>query len=121
MRNYKKEVGSYGETIAAKYLQSLGYSILLRNFRCYFGEVDIVACKGAILSFIEVKSRYSIHYGRPRESVTCFKRNKIYRCAEYYIYKFSLNNYYVRFDIIEVFFNKNNYNYKINFLEDAFR
>ena len=50
-----RRLGIYGEDLACKYLQAKGYTILERNFRCRrFGEVDIVASKAGVLSFIEV-------------------------------------------------------------------
>ena len=50
-----RRLGIYGEDLACKYLQAKGYTILERNFRCRrFGEIDIVASKAGVLSFIEV-------------------------------------------------------------------
>ena len=50
-----RKLGLYGEDLACKYLQAKGYVILERNFRCRrFGEIDIVASKAGVLSFIEV-------------------------------------------------------------------
>ena len=50
-----RRLGLYGEDLACKYLQANGYTILERNFRCRrFGEIDIVASKAGVLSFIEV-------------------------------------------------------------------
>ena len=47
-----------------------GYRILHRNFRCRAGEIDLVALKGRILHFIEVKTRQGDSYGHPAESIT---------------------------------------------------
>jgi len=40
----KKKIGSIGEKLASDYLERIGYSILQRNFRCRYGEIDIIAC-----------------------------------------------------------------------------
>lgn len=58
---------------------------MARNFRCRLGEIDIIAQKDGILSFIEVKTRISQKYGRPSEAVTVSKQKRIYRCAEFYM------------------------------------
>ena len=121
MKRLNKEIGSYGEAIASKYLLNKGYALLHNNFSCKFGEIDIVALRGDIISFIEVKSRYDSLFGEPKESITYFKCKRIIRSAEYYLLKNKLYNYLVRFDVIEIKFNRNNSNYTINFLEDAFR
>ena len=121
MKRLNKKIGSYGEAIASKYLLNEGYALLNNNFSCRFGEIDIVALRGDIISFIEVKSRYDSLFGEPKESITYFKCKRIIRSAEYYLLKNKLYNYIVRFDVIEIKFNRNNNNYTINFLEDAFR
>jgi len=53
----RKKIGSIGEKLAADYLERIGYSILQRNFRCRYGEIDIIACNSEYLVFCEVKTR----------------------------------------------------------------
>ena len=50
-------MGQRGENVAARYLRNLGYKIIVRNFRCELGEIDIVAKDGKTLVFVEVKTR----------------------------------------------------------------
>ncbi|SHJ54047.1 putative endonuclease [Clostridium cavendishii DSM 21758] len=121
MKAYNKLIGSYGEDICSKTLKNLGYKILEKNFRCRMGEIDIIAIQGNILSFIEIKSRFSASYGNPCEAVTYFKIRKIINTANYYIFKEKFFNINVRFDIMEVILNYNDNTYKINFIKDAFR
>lgn len=64
------EVGSGGERLAAQWLEKQGFFILERNFRHGRYEVDLVAGRGSILHFIEVKCRRSTRYGHPEESVS---------------------------------------------------
>lgn len=82
---HKSELGKFGEDFACRYLQQQGYRIAYRNYRTRFGEIDIVAEKDEVLSFIEVKTRASYRYGLPAEAVTRKKQKKIYRCAESYM------------------------------------
>ena len=100
-----RSLGRYGEDLACKYLQAKGYKILKRNFRCRrFGEIDIVASKAGVLSFIEVKTRCSSRYGKPAEAVTLTKQRKIYRVAQYYLLCVGLISRIpmLSFDVIEI-------------------
>ena len=100
-----RRLGIYGEDLACKYLQAKGYAILERNFRCRrFGEIDIVASKAGVLSFIEVKTRRSSRYGKPAEAVTLAKQRKIYRVAQYYLQCAGLTSRIpvLSFDVVEI-------------------
>ena len=100
-----RSLGRYGEDLACKYLQAKGYKILKRNFRCRrFGEIDIVASKAEVLSFIEVKTRASLLYGMPAEAVTLAKQRKIYRVAQYYLQCEGLTSRIpmLSFDVVEI-------------------
>ena len=77
--------GVLGEELAEIMLLEKGYTILARNFRCRYGEIDIIATKNGVLAFVEVKTRLFGSCGRGSESVTAAKRQKIRRCALCYI------------------------------------
>ena len=64
-----KEIGYFGENIAAQYLEKMGCEILDRNFCCRMGEIDIVAKEKDIIVFVEVKTRQSDSLGLPREAI----------------------------------------------------
>ncbi len=66
----KMELGKWGETYVANYLEAKGYEIIARNVRTPYGEIDIVTRKSDRLIFIEVKTRTSMVYGFPEEAVT---------------------------------------------------
>lgn len=121
MKNFNKLIGNYGENLASKYLIENNYKILENNFRNFLGEIDIISIKDSILVITEVKSRYNINYGFPQEAVTYSKQKSIIKVAVSYITLKKFNNLNVRFDVIEVLFNKDNSLYKINHIEDAFR
>ena len=82
-----KEIGKLGEDLATKYLETLGYQIIERNFRCKVGEIDIIAKDKDYLVFIEVKYRKDNKKGIPAEAVNHNKRKKIIKATKYYIYK----------------------------------
>lgn len=101
---YKKhETGIIGENMAERYLRNIGYEIIQRNFYCKQGEIDIIAKDKNELVFIEVKTRTNITYGKPAESVNNIKQKHIYDATKYYLYKNSINEVYVRFDVIEIY------------------
>ena len=108
-----KTLGRGGEDEACKFLKSNGYKIVERNFKHPFGEVDIIASKGDILAFIEVKTRLSESYGRPSEAVNYNKKRRYIQGAKYYFANREIDCT-VRFDIIEIFRGE------INHIENAF-
>jgi len=89
--SYKRDVGSRGEQVAVKFLKKNGYKILQRNYRCKFGEIDIVCYDHGTIAFVEVKTRYSDTYGPPELSVTETKKRHIIKGID------------VRFDVVSVF------------------
>ncbi len=103
------DLGKFGEDFACRYLQSKGYMILCRNYKTRYAEIDIIAKKNDAISFIEVKTRKSLRYGRPLEAVTLVKQRKIYRCAEYYLQSAGLLNCMpmLSFDVVEVIIESN--------------
>ena len=99
----KREIGSIGENLATKYLESLGYHILDRNFKAKQGEIDIIAVDRNVLIFVEVKTRTNGAYGRPIDAINKVKQKHIKETTKFYIYKNNLQDYYVRVDAIEVY------------------
>jgi len=81
----RQGLGRLGERLAAEKLLSRGYRILERNFRCRYGEIDLVAEDEQDLVFVEVKTRRGTAYGLPEEAVTPRKQRKIVEVASYYI------------------------------------
>ena len=77
--------GQWGETKAAEYLQQLGYTIVARNWRTKFGEIDIIALHNTALYFFEVKSRTTSRLGQPYEAITWRKRQNCYAAARLYV------------------------------------
>ncbi len=76
-----RALGRRGERIACRALKSMGYVVVEKNFTCSEGEIDIVATKDGYLCFIEVKSRSTAEFGLPEESITAWKKRKLYRVA----------------------------------------
>ncbi|HEY7419023.1 MAG TPA: YraN family protein [Ktedonobacteraceae bacterium] len=81
----RQGLGRTGERLAAEELSRRGYRILERNFRCRYGEIDLVAEQQGELVFVEVKTRRGDAWGRPEEAVTLQKQQKIVRAALCYL------------------------------------
>lgn len=98
----RRRDGAEGEAIAVRYLEKLGYSILLQNYRYGRGEIDLVAWEGGELVFIEVKMRRSERLGEPEEAVTPAKQRQIKKVAEGYYYEHQIEKQVCRFDIVAI-------------------
>jgi putative endonuclease len=96
----KKVLGNIGEIKACEYLESEGYLLVEKNFRCAFGEIDIIAIRENVISFVEVKARSGSTYGEPQESINSLKKRKIKNTASYYLGLKKLNGFDVSFDVV---------------------
>ncbi|NNM05961.1 MAG: YraN family protein [Gemmatimonadetes bacterium] len=96
-------LGRLGEELAARHLESRGWSILGRNFRHGRGEVDIIATRERVVAFVEVKCRRDLRHGHPLEAITDAKRREIARVARGWLRERELGpGKWVRFDAIAV-------------------
>jgi len=80
-----RSLGNFGELRACDYLIKTGYEILDKNFRCRYGEIDIIAKTGDAITFIEVKTRTNELFGLPEESIDIHKIKRIKKASNYYI------------------------------------
>ncbi len=99
----RNELARSGEEVAAAYLVRRGWRILGRNVRCgRTGEIDIVAERGGILAFVEVKTRRTDRFGTPAEAVTWRKQARIRALARHYLMTARPRAAAIRFDVVEV-------------------
>ncbi len=100
-------LGRRGEDVAHRYLQKAGYAVVTRNYRAGAdSEIDIVARKGDLVVFVEVKSRSSALYGAPERAMDADKHKNIVRGARAYATRGAIDWSQVRFDVISVVFTK---------------
>ena len=85
MNSGRRDLGAFGERVAAAHLEAKGYRIRARNFRCREGEIDIVAEDGDCLVFVEVRTRRGDAFGTPAESVTVAKERRLLTVARAYL------------------------------------
>ena len=98
----KDVLGQSGEQAAADYLETEGFRILARNWRCADGEIDIVAVDRQTLVVCEVKTRSGNRYGTPLESVSRLKRNRLRRLAVRWLAAHGVRFEQVRIDVLGV-------------------
>ena len=114
-----KTAGDQGEALAARYLEERGFTVLARQWRCRFGEVDIVArSPEGILCCVEVKRRGPGAIGLPREFVDGRKRERLRKAAAAYLAAAGFDGP-ARFDVAEVY-EEDTGALRVNCLEDAF-
>lgn len=111
------DLGQSGERAAELYLRQKGYDVTHRNWRFGHKEIDIVARKGNLLVFVEVKTRRNDMYGLPSEAVDARKIRRLISSANAFIQKYAIDSP-VRFDIITVIMD--GCSERIEHIEDAF-
>lgn len=93
--------GGPAEDLAAAFLERQGLRILERNYRCRFGEIDLVARSGAQLVFVEVRARTSEAFGGAAGSITAAKRRRLVAAARHYLARRGADEP-CRFDVVLV-------------------
>lgn len=107
--------GEHSEQLACDYLLQQGLQIKDRNFRCKYGELDLVMEESSTLVIVEVRFRKSDKYGGALESITRKKQSRIIAATQYYLMKNKLSNA-IRFDVIAL-----SNNTEINWIQNAFQ
>lgn len=95
-------LGQYGERLAEHTLVGRGMTLLERNWRCAFGEIDLVLRDGDTLVVCEVKTRSSTAYGHPFEAVTEEKADRLRQLAARWVEAHGVRPKGVRIDLVGV-------------------
>lgn len=98
----RKDLGDFGERLAAGMLMRNGCRIRARQARTPYGEIDLVAEKGDLVIFVEVKTRRTTEYGTPEEAITAAKREHIARSVEAYRQREGLLDRPFRVDVVAI-------------------
>ena len=95
-------LGPWGEEKAAEFLRRKGYALVTSNYRCKFGEIDLIVKNRRYLVFVEVKLRKSDAFGEAREFVDARKQERIRATAALWLetHETALQP---RFDVVEVY------------------
>jgi putative endonuclease len=119
MADSRQMVGKTGEAVAVEYLLQRGYRILERNYRCRFGEIDLIARDGKTLTFIEVKTRRSQRFGPAASAVTLAKQRHLVKASQLYMMHTGRNTESCRFDVVTV--EMDGTTLRIELIKDAFQ
>ena len=113
--------GRWGEEQAAGYLRRKGFQVTDVNWKCRFGEIDLIVEDGVYLCFVEVKLRKNDRFGAACEAVTASKQRKLRAAAEYYLMCHP-TKLQPRFDVAEVYAPKGIHTARpeISYIENAF-
>jgi putative endonuclease len=120
VRGHRQALGRQGEAAAREYLSRRGIRILVENFTCAAGEVDLIGREKDVLVFIEVKARTSDAFGPPHLAVHRRKQRQIVRTAQWYLAERRTPDAPSRFDVLAVTFRKDGSPPRIDWVKDAF-
>ena len=113
------ELGKSGEEAALRYLIRKKHKILVKGFRLFRGEIDIIARDKKTLVFIEVKTRTRENFGLPEEFVNPSKQRQIRKIAQGFLMQNDMEDVECRFDVIALVKKEKN-GYEINHIKNAF-
>jgi putative endonuclease len=115
----RKAIGIWGEELALSHLVARGLQLVLRNYRCKLGEIDLVMMDGKTLVLVEVRYRASNDYGGAAASITWEKQRKLVKAAEHLLMKRAdLRRYPARFDVVAI--TTDSGDTKIDWIKSAF-
>lgn len=98
----RRAFGSAGEQLVVEHLERDGWTVRDRNVLCRYGELDVVAEKGDVLAFVEVRMRSTAAWGDPSQSVSRSKQRKVVLAATEYCQRHRLFQRVIRFDVASV-------------------
>jgi putative endonuclease len=112
------ELGADAEESACRYLLDQGYRLLTRNYRCRYGEIDLIMGDGSTIVFVEVRMRSRTDFGSGAESVDSRKQGRILRSAEHYLKRHATLLASCRFDVVSI--HRTGNEHRLNWIRNAF-
>jgi putative endonuclease len=115
----RRDTGIRGEKLARDFLKKRGYHVLATNYHCPHGEIDIVAKHQDFLVFIEVRTKTSLRFGSPEESITTAKKERMKVAAYYYLREHNNLPRLWRIDVVAVELDQKGKVSRIQLIENA--
>ncbi len=112
--------GVAAEQRALRFLKSQGLELLRRNYRCRFGEIDLIMADGECLVFIEVRYRAHNRFACAGQTIDYRKRQKLIRTAAMFLSRGRYTNRPTRFDVVAIDHNHDD-GVSLQWMQDAFR
>ncbi|MGD0961478.1 MAG: YraN family protein [Methylomonas sp.] len=110
------QTGDQAELLALNYLQQQGLQLVCSNYRCKFGELDLVMKDGPVLAIVEVRFRKSDRFGGALYSINRRKQARIIAATQHYVIINKLSRPIIRFDVVAISDNQSPY-----WIKDAFQ
>ena len=114
MTQARRRLGRTGEDVVAAWYEAAGYEVVVRNWRCREGELDLVVRRDRTYVFCEVKARATDAFGVPAEAVGRAKQARIRQLAARWLSESDVRAMDIRFDVASVLAGK------VEVLEAAF-
>jgi putative endonuclease len=99
-RESRRQTGAIFEKLAAQFFESQGYEVLEKNWQAGHREIDLIARKGAMIVFVEVKSSIDKSFGHPAERVDKTKIKRLSSAAQQYLLTKNIQGVDLRFDVV---------------------
>lgn len=115
----RRDTGILGEKLAGDFLEKRGYHIRETNYRCSAGEIDIIAGHKDSLVFIEVRTKKSLEFGSPEESITPVKMERLRAVASHYQQTHDNLPPSWRIDVVAIELDRKNKPLRIELIENA--
>jgi putative endonuclease len=116
----RKALGRKGEEAARAYLMRRGIRILVENFACAAGEIDLIGQERDVLVFFEVKTRTTDTFGPPHLAVHRRKQHQIVRAAQWYLAEHRIPDVPCRFDVLGITFIEEDEPPNVHWVKNAF-
>ncbi len=115
----RRNTGALGEKYARDFLKKKGYKVIESNYRCKRGEIDIIAKQKKSLVFVEVRTKMSLEFGTPEESINRLKQNHMRNAALNYLQDQKSAPESWRIDVVAVELNEKGKPSRIELIENA--
>ena len=113
------QIGQATEAAALQFLLRHGLSLITKNYRCQFGEIDLIMKDGNTVIFIEVRYRKHLQFGGSASSITAKKQKKIMNTALHFLQHHQTDTA-SRFDVIAMSPSETKIPYTIDWIQNAF-
>jgi putative endonuclease len=102
----RKKLGNFGEGLALKEYLANGFELLEKQYRCRFGEIDLILKKGNELHFVEVRTKSGHTHGSAEESITAKKKETIRKVCHHFISSQRIHEMDIHIDVVAILIDK---------------
>lgn len=119
-KDFRKRLGDYGENLALRFYLEASYTLLEKQFRCKFGEIDLILTKDDKIYFVEVRTKTTKRFGFAEESISKKKIMTIRKVSQFYLIKHNKPYLQLQYDVVTIFIDKQEKKAHIHRISQAF-